>query len=188
MFHVKHYNEGMKAVLFDYNGTIYQDDDINTKAWKAVINELSQGKINADTFYDAFIGVRNYPFVEAIFKELNYPLEKDKIMYWATRKETEYYQKICKELNRTEMTAGAEKLLNYLKEKKIPINMCTASLNVNVDFYFELLNCSKQTFLNRFPSARVCCNNQPSCACSFQQQNEKNYKPKRRVQLQFLMN
>jgi HAD superfamily hydrolase (TIGR01509 family) len=130
----------MKAVLFDYNGTLFQDDDINTAAWKATINELSQGKIDADRFYGAFIGVRNYPLVEAMFKELDLPLEEEKIMYWALRKETEYYQKICKELNRSSMMPGAEELLNDLKEKNIPINMCTASLDVNVDFYFELLD------------------------------------------------
>ena len=38
------------------------------------------------------------------------------------------------------MTAGAEELLDLLKEKQIPINMCTASLDVNVDFYFEFLH------------------------------------------------
>ena len=128
----------IKAILFDYNGTLFPDDDINEKAWKAVIDELSQGKINADEFYGAFIGVRNYPFVEEIFKKLGLPLEEDKIMYWAIRKETEYYQKFCRGLHR-DMVAGAEELLNELKEKNIPTNMCTASLIENVDFYFDYM-------------------------------------------------
>ena len=75
----------IKAVLFDYNGTLFPDDDINDRAWKAVINELSEGKINADEFYGAFIGMRNYPFVEEVFKMLDLPLEEDRIMYWAIR-------------------------------------------------------------------------------------------------------
>ena len=128
----------IKAVLFDYNGTLFPDDDINDRAWKATINELSQGKINADEFYGAFIGMRNYPFVEEVFKMLGLPLEEDKIMYWAIRKETEYYHKICRSLNR-DMIPGARELLDELKEKKIPINMCTASLIENVDFYFDYM-------------------------------------------------
>ena len=128
----------IKAVLFDYNGTLFPDDDINDRAWKAVINELSEGKINADEFYGAFIGMRNYPFVEEVFKMLDLPLEEDRIMYWAIRKETEYYHKICRGLHR-DMIPGAKELLDELKEKKFPINMCTASLIENVDFYFDYL-------------------------------------------------
>ena len=127
----------IKAVLFDYNGTLFPDDDINTLAWKATIKELSQGKIDADAFYNSFIGTRNYPFVEAMFKRLNMPLDEEQIMYWSLRKETEYYQKICVEQGRTKMMPGSEKLLDHLKSKNIPINMCTASLDVNVDFYFK---------------------------------------------------
>ena len=70
----------MKAVLFDYNGTLYSDDDINNEAWIATVNEISGGKINAEEFYIDYIGVRNYPFVEAVFKELGLPLDPEKII------------------------------------------------------------------------------------------------------------
>ena len=129
----------IKAVLFDYNGTLFADDDINDMAWKAVINELSQGKIDAESFYGEFIGTRNYPFVEKMFEILGLPHDEEKIMYWAKRKETEYYHKICRSLNRNKLISGAEELLEELKERKIPFTMCTASLDVNVDFYFEQL-------------------------------------------------
>lgn len=129
----------IKAVLFDYNGTLFADDDINDMAWKAVINELSQGKIDAESFYGEFIGTRNYPFVEKMFEILGLPHNEEKIMYWAKRKETEYYHKICRSLNRNKLIPGAEELLEELKERKIPFTMCTASLDVNVDFYFEQL-------------------------------------------------
>ena len=129
----------IKAVLFDYNGTLFADDDINDMAWKAVINELSQEKIDAESFYGEFIGTRNYPFVEKMFEILGLPHDEEKIMYWAKRKETEYYHKICRSLNRNKLIPGAEELLEELKERKIPFTMCTASLDVNVDFYFEQL-------------------------------------------------
>ena len=129
----------IKAVLFDYNGTLFADDDINDMAWKAVINELSQGKIDAESFYGELIGTRNYPFVEKMFEILGLPHDEEKIMYWAKRKETEYYHKICRSLNRNKLIPGAEELLEELKERKIPFTMCTASLDVNVDFYFEQL-------------------------------------------------
>ena len=129
----------MKAVLFDYNGTLYADDDINMAGWIATINELSQGKLDAERFYHEYMGVPNNIFVTAMFKELGLPLEEDKIAYWARRKETEYYQRFCREQNRNNLVPGAEELLDHLKEKGIPINLCTASLDTNVDFYFEFL-------------------------------------------------
>ncbi|MBQ1287628.1 MAG: HAD family phosphatase [Erysipelotrichaceae bacterium] len=130
----------IKAVLFDYNGTLFADDDINDMAWKATIEELSQGKIDADKFYGEFIGTRNYPFVEKMFEILGMEHDEEKIMYWAKRKETKYYHEICRKLGRDKLMPGAEELLDELKEKKIPFTMCTASLDVNVDFYFEQLH------------------------------------------------
>lgn len=129
----------MKAILFDYNGTLFADDDINAAAWKATIRELSQGKLDPEEFYAEYIGTRNYPFVEMIFQKLGLPKDEEKIMYWARRKETEYYHKICLEEGRKQLMPGAEKLLDYLKAEEIPINLCTASLDVNVDFYFKQL-------------------------------------------------
>lgn len=129
----------MKAVLFDYNGTLYNDDDINEEAWISTVNEISQGKINAEEYCREYAGVRNYPFVEAIFRKLGLPDDPQKIMYWARHKETNYYQRICKEKGRNQLMKGAEELLDYLKEKQVPINLCTASLDTNVDFYFSYL-------------------------------------------------
>ena len=60
----------MKAVLFDYNGTLIDDDDINEEAWLATIAELSQGKIDGRALYSEFTGMRNFPFVEVIFQKL----------------------------------------------------------------------------------------------------------------------
>ena len=129
----------MKAVLFDYNGTLIDDDDINDEAWIATINELSEGKLNAKDFYVDYIGVRNVPFVEAIFRELDLPYDEEKIMYWAKLKETKYYHTISRRKKRDHLKPGAEELLYYLKNQNYPINMCTASLDVNVDFYFDYL-------------------------------------------------
>ena len=133
----------MKAVLFDYNGTLFFDSDINYIAWKNTINELSNGYIDFDAIYDEYKSVRNYIFVEKVFDMMDFIHDEEKIMYWANRKETEYYHKYCLEHKRNKMAPGAEELLNYLKDNNIPINLCTASLKVNVDFYYDLLHLEK---------------------------------------------
>lgn len=132
----------MKTILFDYNGTLIKDDDINKEAWRATVAELSNGKLDFDEIVKGFVGVRNYSFVENIFKILGLKLDEEKIMYWAKRKETEYYHKLCTEKDR-QLIEGAEEFLDYLKKNNIPFNMCTASLDVNVNYYFERYNLDK---------------------------------------------
>ena len=93
----------MRPIIFDYNGTLFFDADINEWAWRQTVNEISKGTIDFDEVYKEFKSTRNYIFIEHIFKMLGYPLEEDRINYWAKRKETEYYHRFCKEHNRKEL-------------------------------------------------------------------------------------
>ena len=140
MFHVK---QNIKAVLFDYNGTLFFDSDINEIAWRNTINELTNNSIDFDEIYKEYKSVRNVIFVSKVFEMMNYPIDQEKILYWAKRKETKYYHEYCRAHNRKSLSPGAEELLNYLIEKNIPINLCTASLIENVDFYFDYVGIGK---------------------------------------------
>ncbi len=136
MFHVK---PQIEAVLFDFNGTLYFDSDINRIAWQQTLDELSEGKLEFAPFYAQCIGTRNQPLVEKAFTELGLPLDEEQVMYWAKRKETKYYQGYCRAHKRDQLASGAAEFISGLKEKKIPYTMCTASLIENVEFYFEYL-------------------------------------------------
>ena len=133
----------IKAVLFDYNGTLFYDDDINRICWQQTIEEMSEGKLNAADFYKRCIGMRNRPLVEEAFTELGLPLDEEKVMYWARRKETRYYHEYCRTHQRDSLVKGAVEFIEYLQEKDIPYNLCTASLIENVQFYFEYLKLGK---------------------------------------------
>ena len=139
----------MKPILFDFNGTLFFDADINYYAWKQTIDELSNNTIDFDGVYKEFKSVRNFLFVEKVFKILNLPHDEEKILYWAKRKETKYYHTYCRENNRNQLAPGAQEFLKYLKENNIPINLCTASLKENVDFYFDYLHLDKWFNKNR---------------------------------------
>ena len=129
----------MKAVLFDYNGTLFEDDDINEEAWRRTYKEITGTEDGFQSLYQKYIGIRNDVFVESILRENGLPTDKEKIAWWSKRKETENYQKICLEHKDRGMREGAEKLLDRLKEEGIPITMCTASIRENRDFYFSFL-------------------------------------------------
>ena len=142
------YNKAMKAVLFDYNGTLFEDDDINEEAWRRTYIEITGKEDGFLSLYQNHKGLRNDIFIESIFKENNIPVEKEKIAWWSKRKETEHYQKICLEHKKRGMRKGAEKLLNYLKKENIPFTMCTASIRENRDFYFAFLHLDRWFDIN----------------------------------------
>ena len=133
----------MKAVLFDFNGTLFFDSDINYIAWKQTIGELTDNRIDFDRIYPEYKSVRNEIFIEKIFEMMGYPKDPEKILYWAKRKETKYYHTYCREHDRNQLAPGAEDLLKELKDRKIPFNLCTASLEENVDFYFSYIRLRK---------------------------------------------
>ena len=133
----------MNAVLFDFNGTLFFDSDINYIAWKQTINELTDGKVDFDRVYPEYKSVRNEIFIEKVFEMMGFPIDRERILYWAKRKETRYYHSYCREHNRNKLAPGAEKLLDHLKAKNVPFNLCTASLKENVDFYFSYIGLGK---------------------------------------------
>ena len=139
----------MKATIFDFNGTLFFDSDINRIAWEQTINELSDNTIDFDEVYKEYKSVRNYIFVKAMFERLNKPLNEEDIMYWVKRKETRYYHTYCREHNRNKLAPGASELLDYLKENNYPINLCTASIKENVDFYFDYLGLKNWFDINK---------------------------------------
>ena len=130
----------MKAVLFDYNGTLFEDDDINEEAWRRTYLEIVGKEDGFPELYQDHKGLINEIFVESIFAANKTPADREKIAWWSKRKETEHYQKICLEHKDRGMRKGAERLLDHLKEEGVPFTMCTASIRENRDFYFAFLH------------------------------------------------
>ena len=157
----------MKPVLFDFNGTLFFDADINYWAWKQTVNELTGGRLDFDEAYARFKGSRNELFLKKVFEIMGWPEDKEKIAYWAKRKETSYYHTYCYEHERNQLSPGAADLLDYLKENNAPFNLCTASIKENIDLYFDYIGLKKWfdrdliayddgTFANKIDMYRAC--------------------------------
>ena len=125
----------IKAILFDFNGTLYQDADINEITWKNTLNIFSKGRLDFDEFYNKYKSTHDH----LVFKEVikTYPdLKNENIDYWVNHKESAYRQ-YCLDHKRNQMTNGAEKFLDYIKERNIKIGLCTSSPIENVEFYYS---------------------------------------------------
>lgn len=129
----------IKAVFFDFNGTLYFDQDINKITWKETIDTLSNNQIDFEPFFAEFKAVMDYLVIEDAFKRINKPYTKEDIEYWVNYKENRYRQYGI-DHNRTVLPPGAKELLDYLKENHIPVILCTSSITENVDFYYKYFN------------------------------------------------
>ena len=122
----------MKAVIFDFNGTLFFDSCFHMEAWSEIYKEISN---EADQELDPalFCGQNNDELIHTIAPDLTKE-ERQKV---SVRKEA-LYRDICqRNPERVHLTAGAEKLFSELKERSIPYALATASIIDNVDFYFN---------------------------------------------------
>lgn len=132
----------IEAVLFDFNGTLYFDQDINTITWKKTIDKLSNKQIDFESFFETRKALMDYLVIIDAFKLLNKEYTEQEIHYWVDYKE-ERYRQYGIDNNRTVLPDGAEKVLNYLKDNNIPVILCTSSIIENVEFYYKYFNLDK---------------------------------------------
>ena len=119
------------GVIFDFNGTLFWDSAIQESSWDEYLKihniiltqsqkkEYIHGRNGKDTF-------------EILFKrkladsEVNQLVEEKEILY-----RTECLK------HKMDFAPGAKLLLTYLKNKKIPMAIATASGKTNIDFFIK---------------------------------------------------
>ena len=122
----------MNTVLLDFNGTLFFDSGFHQEAWAKVYRELC-GNTDDEPDGNFYCGPRNDVIIQRIAPWLT-PEERDK---WSRHKEA-LYRQICKDNSKlVHLVPGAEELLTYLKERKVPFILASASIKENIDFYFE---------------------------------------------------
>ena len=126
--------ENMKAVIFDFNGTMFFDSDKHEKAWERYLGKLIGRKITDEEF-KKYVHDRNSSFIIEHF--LNKKMDKETLMNMSDEKEG-VYRKLCLEDKENfHLVNGLTGFLDYLKEKDINVNIATASNKENIDFYFN---------------------------------------------------
>lgn len=124
-----------KAVLFDFNGTLFFDFEYHISAWQTIVDELSGGKIDFLSFFKARYGMHNNEFIRDVLKACQMECDNNAVCEISQRKEA-LYRHIAKESG-AKLAPGAEELFNELKAKGIKMTIVSASIIANIDFYFE---------------------------------------------------
>lgn len=122
----------MKAVLLDFNGTLFFDSGFHLEAWAKIYQELCQD-IQHPLVQELFCGPRNDVIIQRMAPWLS---AKERSIY--SRKKEELYRRIClAQPNGIHLVSGAEQFLDRLKEGQVPFLLASASIKENMDFFFR---------------------------------------------------
>ena len=128
-----------KAVIFDFNGTLFFDSDKHIKAWNICAERLIGRKLT-DQEVIKMLGRTNRLILELILKED----PTDEMVERIGNEKERIYRELCLE-NESEckLAPGAVELLDKLKERNIKVAIATSSDIDNVKFYFDYFDISK---------------------------------------------
>lgn len=123
-----------KGVIFDFNGTLFFDNDKHILAWNEISKMLRGRDITEEELLEHFNGVPNQKIVayllgrEGITEELE--------MY--SQLKEEFYRRFCLEdQEKFHLVDGAVEFFNYLNEQEIPFTIASASIKSNIDFFVK---------------------------------------------------
>ena len=124
----------MKALAFDFNGTMYMDTDKHRQAW----NLFFQKYIGPPLAEEEFLHYACGPAVENIMRHF-FPQVTDaaRITALAGEKE-EIYRRLCREdVEGLRLIEGLPEALDRLQARGVPMVIATGAGQGNMDLYFE---------------------------------------------------
>lgn len=135
----------MQAVLFDFNGTLFDDTRFHLRAWQKYMREKFDVELTLDEVRRDFIGPNNSQIFHSYFGDR---FSDAQIRVFSREKEAEY-RAVARAEGALALMEGAPELFDLLTAKGIPFALATASELDNVEFYLEELGLKKWFTMDR---------------------------------------
>ena len=123
------------AVIFDFNGTLLQDDVENQQSWLQFLYAHLKQHIPDSEYRDNIQGRSNFSVLKEYISE---DLAKAELEELSEGKERLYRRMLVDRGDGLKLTDGAYNLFDYLDYQRIPYTIATGAPPLNVDFYFEI--------------------------------------------------
>lgn len=123
---------GLKAALFDLDGTMLDNNEVHYKAWKKYLKDSGMD-ISDEDFKKNISGRTNQDAVEHIYNKKMSGEEASKYYLEKERIYREMYEKDIAPIK------GLPEFLKDLHEHRIVMAIATSGIQVNIDFMFEHL-------------------------------------------------
>lgn len=128
-----------KAVIFDFNGTLFADSDKHREGWKRFLARYGLD-VDDEELRTHYLGRTNPYILKRVFGE---DLAPELIAERTLEKEATYRRCCMEDPASFHLIAGAEAFLDYLKHSGVDFTIATGSEYSNVDFYFEKFGLGK---------------------------------------------
>lgn len=129
-----------KAVIFDFNGTMFFDEEKHVRSWREFALEKYHREIKDEEFASHIHGFNNKAILEYFTGK---KLSEEEVERLSTEKEL-IYQRMCEEdKDSLHLVDGLTEFLSDLKKHGVFLAIATASRKPNVDWYirtFHLLD------------------------------------------------
>lgn len=122
------------CVVFDFNGTLFFDDDKHVAAWNQISEEIRGVGITPQELHENINGVPNQQTITFLSGGT---YTQEQIDFYSQKKEAVYREKCMEDTENFHLVDGAEEYFDYLKSKNIPFTIATASIKPNVDFFID---------------------------------------------------
>lgn len=123
-----------KGVIFDFNGTLFFDNDKHIKAWGKISKLIRGIGISEEELATRLNGVPNKEIIQYF---MNGRATSKEIEKYSLLKE-EYYREFCrKDKQNFHLVEGAVDFFSYLQRQHIPFTIASASIKENIDFFVD---------------------------------------------------
>ncbi|TDW26083.1 HAD superfamily hydrolase (TIGR01509 family) [Breznakia blatticola] len=127
-------NIDYKAVIFDFNGTLFFDNDKHIKAWGEISKKLRGIELQEAELLEHINGVPNNKVIQYM---LDGKATAQQMEQYSLLKE-EIYRDFCKKDTDTfHLVKGSVEYFDKLKSQNIPFTIASASIKENIDFFIE---------------------------------------------------
>ncbi len=124
----------MTAVIFDFNGTLFDDTKQQIEAWNRFYLEVKGEIPSEETFKNVIIGSDNTTIFR---KTVNPDITPKEVEACVAKKENYYFEACLEDESALKLIDGAEQIFAALKEAGIPFGVATGSPKPNIEFYME---------------------------------------------------
>lgn len=129
----------IRAVIFDFNGTMVFDSPYHDLAWKVFSKQIRGYAMDDEEIKTNVHGKVNDKIIQYLKPELN----ADERAKLSLEKEAAYRKLALEDRENYHLVPGLSSFLDELKAKDIKRNIASASIKENIDFFidtFELTN------------------------------------------------
>ncbi len=124
----------MKGIIFDFNGTLFDDNLLQINAWIQTVEEFSGKTVDAEYLKKNIFGVPNV----VSLKRERPGLPESVYEEWSSRKEAVYRDMVRNMEGGPHLIHGAEAFFDRLTEDGIPFTIASSSIWDNISFFIEI--------------------------------------------------